>query len=104
MRNKNVHPVLKLNLEYFGEHQQIPEPAALELCHPSLAYVRNRSLIHQSSCSRDNQRLHQQVPLTKVALWPLLLHGLGIQQEEPEPEIINCQSSLERWQKLFQKK
>lgn len=85
--------MFKLDLEYFGEHQQIPEPDALRLSHPSLAYVPNDSLIHQSSCSEDNQRLHLQGPWTNVALGSLLLHGLGIQQEELEPEILNCQSN-----------
>jgi len=33
--------------------------------------------------------LHEQGPWTKAALWASLLHGLGIQQEEHEPEIIN---------------
>lgn len=91
LRSHNSHAVFKLDLEYFGEHRRIPEQDALKLCHPSLACARNYSSIHQSSCSQDNLRLHRQGPWTKVALGSLLLHDLGTQQEEPEPEISNCQ-------------
>ena len=100
----NVNAEIKSNLECSGEHQQIPEQDALEPYHPSLACAQSYSLIHRSSCSQDNLRLHQQGPLTKVVLGLQPLLGLGIQQEEPAPENIKLSINLSSRQGQWEKK